>query len=86
MALLEYDGIETTIGYTTKGKYMIGRNGESDLMMVGEKKEGWVNLYRVNNGEIMTGNRPVSKTREEALENSYNAPNYITTIKIEWEE
>ena len=78
--------INNIVVYTKEGKYAFGCECDhnADLMMAGEKKEGWVNVYRIYDGETMTGNR-IFKTREEALEGK-TVHTYITTIKIEWEE
>lgn len=47
-----------------------------DLMMLPEKKEGWVNLYKSS----------VRSTKEEAMKYRNKCNDYIDTIKIEWEE
>lgn len=62
-----------------------GNESEKDLMMIPEKKEGWVNIYR--DGEInrKTG-RTVFATKELAERHKYEDVFYIDTIKIEWEE
>ena len=52
---------------------------DNDLMMLYEKKEGWVNVYRSQ----------IYNTLEKAKEASKitcNYDNYLQTIKIEWEE
>ena len=58
-----------------------------DLMMLSEKKEGWVNLYKSDNSNLAAflGSVYVYNTKEEALNNA--SPNRtIATVKIEWEE
>ena len=58
-----------------------------DLMMLPEKKEGWVNVYHGLNGisERVCGDI-VSKTKEEAIQYAQYDDSYITTVKISWEE
>ena len=58
-----------------------------DLMILPEKKEGWVNVYHGLNGisERVCGDI-VSNTKEEAIQYAQNEATYITTVKIEWEE
>ena len=58
-----------------------------DLMMLHEKKDGWVNVYHGLNGisERVCGDI-VSNTKEEAIQYAQNDDSYITTVKIEWEE
>ena len=47
-----------------------------DLMMLPEKKEGWVNLYKSS----------VWSTKEEAMKYRNKCNDYINTIKITWED
>ena len=51
-----------------------------DLMMLPEKKEGWVNVYK----DGLLGAR-VYKTRKEAYDIA-NPCDYVDTVKISWEE
>ena len=53
-----------------------------DLMMLPEKKEGWVNIDKGGSGKI-TISSPYS-TKEEAIHNDNETT--IDTIKISWEE
>lgn len=52
--------------------------------MRGEKKEGWINIYKVT---VFTKHYGacIYSTKEEAYE-SRDGYNYIATTKIEWEE
>ena len=52
------------------------RETNNDLMMLPEKKEGWVNVYKER----------IYSTKEEAIEATYDGATYIDTVKIEWEE
>ena len=47
-----------------------------DLMMLPEKKEGWVNVYKDS----------VYDNKDEALIGRSESKGYIDTIKVEWEE
>ena len=70
--------------YTEDGRYAKYNNVENneDLMMVPEKKEGWVNIYK--SGECYNvGDFSFSK---EEIEQHKNQNNYIATVKISWEE
>ena len=53
-----------------------------DLFFAPVKKEGWVNLYMINN-VVETGT--IYTTKEEALSNAIGT-SYIDTVHIEWEE
>ena len=85
MALIpskEYPEFEDLIAYPNNGNYHGGHENDGDLMMLPEKKEGWVNLCKNNNGDTLTVG--VFPNREEAVCNC--PPSYLCTIKIEWEE
>lgn len=47
-----------------------------DLMMLPEKKEGWVNVYKER----------VYDTKEEAVKAKYDGATYVDTVNINWEE
>lgn len=78
----EYPEFEDLIAYPNNGNYHGGHENDGDLMMLPEKKEGWVNLCKNNNGDTLTVG--VFPNREEAVCNC--PPSYLCTIKIEWEE
>ena len=82
LALVERsDGEDDVCGYNEKGKALIEDCAEykDDLMMLTEKKEGWVNIYR---SQIY--NTP--EKAKEAYKRTCNDDNYLQTIKIEYEE
>ena len=69
----------------TEGVYQFDDKGRSniddeergyDLMMLPEKKEGWVNVYKER----------IYSTKEEAIQVIYDGATYIDTIKFSWEE
>ena len=58
-----------------------------NLMMLPEKKEGWVNVFNLGNNATYVGNTifPTEKLAKEAA-SRMNGVKYIATVKIEWEE
>ena len=84
MALIQKDCAEIVQCYTTEGRYNGGMQSAEDLFFVPEKKEGWVNIYKYNSN-ITTGSL-VYNTKEEAESAKGNRSDYISTVKIEWEE
>ena len=77
VALIESGNIEGVQQYMIDGhctKAMSECYG--DLMMLPEKKEGWVNVYKDS----------VFDTKDEALIGRSEIRGYIDTIKISWEE
>lgn len=78
-------GIEYDIfSFTKNGRFISGVEDPSDLFFVTEKKEGWINIYKDTKGNICTGIN-IFPSKEVATEKSRNYQ-YITTVKIEWEE
>lgn len=74
--------IEKAFYYFEDG-YHLSKNDKNDydLMMLPEKKEGWVNVYKTSiNYECGT----VFSTEQEAKNKTNDGR--ITTVKIEWEE
>ena len=59
-------------------------NDINDLMMLPEKKEGWVNVYKETTGEYYL-DKIIHKTEKFASDVSC-PDNYIGTVKISWEE
>ena len=68
-------GKEEIISYDKAG-YSTTRDHDEMLMMLPEKKEGWINVYKER----------IYSTKEEAIEATYDGVTYIDTIKISWEE
>ena len=87
VALVEAKDRDDIYSYLKCGKDIESAEQEYDLMMLREKKEGWVNVYHGLNGisERVCGDI-VSNTKEEAIQYAQNEDSYITTVKIEWEE
>ena len=89
LALVERsDGEDDVCGYNEKGKVLIedGAEYKDDLMMLPEKKEGWINIIIKSNGDSYTGNR-IYKSKEEAVDGSKDILcKEVITTKIQWEE
>ena len=89
IVLSKIGGKEVILRYTEKGQsdnFHSPTLREDDLMMLPEKKEGWVNVYREesNNNERLI-EQTIYKTRKDAFEHAC-PQGYITTTKINWEE
>lgn len=87
VALLEGDdGKEYPASFTKKGRFSDGeKDSPADLCMVGEKKEGWINIYEAL-AERCIG--AVYNSKEAAMRMKVNEKDvtYITTVRVEWEE
>lgn len=71
----DYPGFEDLIAYPNDGNYYGGHENDGDLMMLPEKRNGWVNVYKGN----------LYDTESEAKK-AHLEEGYIDTIKIEWRE
>lgn len=85
-AAVENDGEETEVhNFTVDGLATYGTLNHTDLMMVPEKHEGWVNVYKSSNGKRSIGCfHPTKEIAMSKVDKSNDS--YLTTTKIEWEE
>lgn len=82
IALVEINGKEDIRTFYPNGRWTNTNEWYLDLFFAPVKKEGWVNIYREEKID-KCGN--IFGTKEEALYFKSNQ-DYITTVKIEWEE
>lgn len=86
----DFDGdFEEVLSYGIDGYIVDSQNPkDEDLMMLPEKKEGWVNVY--NSLGVITFSHNPYDTKEEALASEMESPvldkYYVDTVKVEWEE
>ena len=78
-------GEEVTYSYTKDGKYYTAFSVILDLFFAPEKHEGWINVYRHSDGGHAYAGA-VYDSKEDAEKRKTIDENYVTTIKIEWEE
>ena len=83
LALVDKGDYEAPTLYTKKGEYSLGTEGSYDLFFAPEKHEGWVNVYKSESNRSLGAG--IWQTKEEAKKWE-GAADYVTTIKIEWEE
>ena len=76
VALIQCEETEVLRLYHDNGKRDVKVDLALDLMMLPEKKEGWINVYKER----------IYSTKEEAIEATYDGVTYIDTVKISWEE
>ena len=75
---------ENLYSYLPNGRMYLNADSCIDLFFAPEKHEGWINLYKIDSS-ISPG--PLTyNTKKEAESATGNSPDYISTIKIEWEE
>ena len=86
IALITTDnGEEITFDYLIDGTFANSENPDNDLMMLPEKKEGWINIIGKSGCDRAALGR-IYKSREDAVESAKNNDMYIATVKIVWEE
>ena len=79
VGLVAYENNELALNATKDGRI----DGVLDFFFASEKHEGWINLYK--SGINWSLGASIWQTEEEAKE-WVGAADYVTTIKIEWEE
>lgn len=77
------EGREYCYAYSSDGKAYESES-DADLFFVLVKKVGWMNLY--NRGFGLVNGGEVYNSEEEAKKIAAEVEDYITTIKVEWEE
>lgn len=78
---------ESISAYDKNGRFDHGKENNNDLMMLPQKKEGWVNVYKSYNvGKKTPCIASIYPTKEEAKKSSVVGLDYVDTVKIEWEE
>ena len=75
---------ETVLQYLENGRFFVDQIDKYDLMILLEKKEGWVNIYGEEKERYCSN--VIYSSKEEALNISKQLKEHITTIKIEWKE
>ena len=90
VALIEnkLEGFEGVLYYTKDGEYTANKSSDKDLFFAPEKHIGWINLFKgaYANAETYLGDFPIYSSKEIAERNGRCCRNYLSTIKIEWEE
>lgn len=76
VALISDSGSEFVYEYLIDGRCYKSKDDDNDLMMLPEKKSGWMNVYEER----------IYDTKQGAIKAKYDGANYIDTIKISWEE
>lgn len=70
--------------YTMNGEFTDGIESDNDLMMLSEKKEGWVNIVKeaLSDDRVVLGR--IFDSYEDAFRSGKENERYIATVKIEW--
>lgn len=77
--------VEHSFLYYADGRIVGNIKNGHDLFFAPEKKEGWINIYKDNYSERISS-MIIYSSKKDAKMKASGIDNYITTIKIEWEE
>ena len=77
---------ENAFNFKKNGRYHLPKKEEShnDLFFASIKKDGWVNIFKDKDLPFINGD--IYESKDKAEENAIGEPDFIATIKIEWEE
>lgn len=84
IALVDYGKRESTENYMPNGRYLKTEECVLDLFFASEKREGWVNVYRIADTDELEASI-IFSTKEEAEFYRGDNPKYVATTKITWE-
>ena len=75
---------ENVYTYNRDGYFYENNESCLDLFFDTNKREGWVNIFKDEDFPFINGD--IYESKEKAEEEAIGEPDYIATIKIEWEE
>ena len=75
----QIEGDNYSLNFDKYGRYYFGTSN-FDLFFASKKKEGWINIYSNPTA------RDIYDSKEDAEKIGKNWNDYVSTIKIEWEE
>ena len=84
LVIAEIEGLGYSTSFDKYGRYNRNKLSINDLFFASEKHEGWMNLYKKGFG-LVIGDL-VRDSEEEAKKIAAGDEDYITTIKVEWED
>ena len=79
-------GNESLIRYYSNGSFTNLNEAGCDLMMLPEKKEGWVNLYRDEESKRVYCGEFIFSEREKAEKHYECNDTKVATVFVNWEE
>lgn len=85
--IAEIEGTHSSDSFNEEGKFSQISDSENDLFFAPEKHEGWVNIFKcASNANRYVEYARIFQSKEDAEEAIEGDSDYITTLKIEWEE
>ena len=75
---------ENVYTYNRDGYFYNNNDSCLDLFFAPIKREGWINIFKDEDFPFINGD--IYESKDKAEEDAIGEPDYIATIKIEWEE
>ena len=87
VALIENgSGYEQLTTFSKNGEYEVNKLSSSDLFFASEKHKGWINIFKYVTTNAYLKESHIYSSKEIAESEGRRLNNYLSTIKIEWEE
>ena len=77
---------EDIFTYTKDGEFNVYYSSMHDLFFAPEKQKGWINIFKVACADAYLKESRIYSSKEIAESEGRGLSNYLSTIKIEWEE
>ena len=85
--IAEIEGSGQSRSFKADGKHFSVDESVIALFFAPEKHEGWVNIFKnISSGNHYIGDSRVFKSKEDAEKEGMKYIDYVSTIKVEWEE
>lgn len=85
--IAEIEGAHSSDSFNKEGKFYQISDSENDLFFTPEKKGGWASIFKdASNDNRYVEYARIFQSKEDAEEAIEGDSDYITTLKIEWEE
>ena len=85
VGIIKFPIRDTATNWTEEGKLDASIESDYDLFMKSNHHEGWINIVSDYYSSTEVSVRGVYKTKEDAKLDS-DKEDYITTVKVEWED
>ena len=79
---------EYPLRYVVNGQYCPGYESKEDLFFADEIHEGWINIFKFDfaDTDAFLREAHIYSSKEDAENKGKSYSDYLSTIKIEWEE
>lgn len=72
--------------FSKQGYFLVDRVDEFDLFFAPVPQKGWMNVFKFREATSVAAGGVIYESEQAARKAIENNQNYITTIKVEWEE